>query len=216
MSAIETLAALRAGERPDGGLLHSARLHAFGSEVYGEEAIVARFRTLPYVVADDQRVVEAPGHIALFAGAGAMVADLAEGGIARLWSVGPGAPLLPEAGISVIFDPDLAQARGDVFFAASDHPALDPHAAARVATIGAALARDDRSYRARAFVIRAFGTADEGAMLVALHRQSADEPRTLGFVHVAARWQGDATTIVRDDAGEAAVALTPWTPHIGD
>ncbi len=214
MRVIDTLAQLRAGARPTSGLLHSCRLHAFGSEVYGEEAIVERFRTLPYVPADPVTVA-APGHIAMFAGVGAIIADLAGDTILRLWRVGPGPAILPERGVSVVFDPDLAQARGDVFWSATDHPALAADAAVRVEDIARTIARDDSAYRARAFVLRAFGTAREGAALLAVHRLSEGPVRTAGFVHVAVRWADDAVMIVRDSAGEAAVAATPWTPRIG-
>jgi hypothetical protein len=215
MSVLETLAQLRAGQRPASGLLHTCRLHAFGSEVYGTEAIVERFRMMPFVVPVEQIVVTAPGHLALFAGAGAMIADVIGDNIARLWRVGPGVTILPEPGVSVVFNPDLEQARGDVFFSASDHLSLADDAAQRVEAIGRDLARADDSFRARAFAIRAFGTADEGAALFAVYQLSGDAVRTSGFVHVAMRWSGDTVTIVRDAAGAAAVAATPWTPRIG-
>ena len=213
-TVIDTITQLRAGQRPQTGVMHTCRLHGFGSEAYGIEAIVERFRTMPYAIASDQVVVTAPGQLALFAGAGAMIAEVAGNQIARLWRVGPGAPVLPEPGISVVFDPDLAQARGDVFFAASDHPALAPNAAPRVEAIGRDLARTDMGYRARAFAIRAFGTNDEGAALFAVHQLSADSVRSSGFVHVAVRWAGETVVTVRDTAGEAANAASPWTPRI--
>lgn len=216
MIAVETLTQLRAGQRPMSGLLHNCRLHAFGSEAYGEEAIVERFRSMPYAVTDgDPVVMTAPGHLALFAGAGAMIADLAGENIMRLWRVGPGEPVLPEAGVSVPLDPDLTQSRGDVFFTASDHPALAANAAARVEEIGRALALDDNGYRARAFATRAFGTRQEGAALFALYRLGDAKIRSAGFVHVAARWSGSDVVTVRDTAGEAANEATPWTPRIG-
>lgn len=215
MSPLETIAQLRAGQRPTSGLLHSCRLHAFGSEAYGEEAIIERFRTMAYGIPPDPVVVEAPGHLAVFAGAGAMIADLVGDSIARLWRVGPGTPVMPEPAVSVSFDPDLAQARGGLLFSASDHRALAAEAAPRVEAIGLELSHADTAYRARAFAIRAFGTAVEGAALFALHRLSAGSQRNAGFIHVAARWSGSDVAIVHDSAGEAAVAATPWAPRIG-
>lgn len=217
MSALETVAQLRAGQRPASGLLHICRLHAFGGEAYGEEAIVERFRTMPYAVATggDPLVVAVPGHLALFAGAGAMIADLSGENVSRLWRIGPGTPVLPEPGVSVVFDTDLAQARGDVFFAASDHPALAPDASGIVEEIGRDLARNDTGYRARAFAIRAFGNAREGAALFAVHRLSDEKVRSAAFIHVAARWDDAGVTIVRDTVGEAAATSTPWTPRVG-
>ena len=210
MSVLDTLTDLRAGRRPLAGLLHGCRLHAFGSEVQGEDAIAERFRTLPYVPTDPV-MVEVPGHFALFAGAGAIIADVADGNVARLWRVGPGPAIPPEPGVSVAFDPDLAQARGDHFFSADDHPALASGAVARVEGLGRDLARADVAYRARAFTIRAFGSGSEGAALFAMYRLGA--AGSPGFVHVAARWLGDDIVVVRDGAGEAALAATPWTPQ---
>ena len=214
MSALETIAQLRAGHRPAAGLLHTCRLHAFGSEAYGEEAIIERFRTMPYGMPADPAVVAAPGHLAVFAGGGAMIADLAGDNIARLWRVGPGTPVMPEPAVSVSFDPDLAQARGDLLFAASDHRQLATGAAPRVAAIGRDVIQSDTAYRTRAFAIRAFGTAMDGVVLFALHSLSGGSRRNAGFIHVAARWSGSDVAIVRDSAGEAAVAATGWMPRI--
>ncbi len=215
MSAVETIAQLRSGLRPDSGLLHTCRLHAFGSEAYGEEAIVERFRTMPYGLPADPYVVGAPGHLAVFAGAGAMFADLAGDNIARLWRVGPGTPVMPESGVSVSFDPDLAQARGGLFFSARDHRQLAAGAAQRVEAIGLELARGGTAFRTRTFAIRAFGTVTEGAVLFALHRISEGSQRNAGFIHVAAHWSGGDVVTVHDSSGEAAVAAKPWMPRIG-
>ena len=215
MSAAETIAQLRAGHRPTSGLLHTCRLHAFGSEAYGEEAIVERFRTLPDGMPADPVIVAAPGHLAVFAGAGAIIADLAAGNIARMWRVGPGTPVLPEPAVSVSFDPDLTQARGALLFAVRDHRQLAEDAAPRVAAIGLELAHTTTAYRTRAFAIRAFGTAAEGAVLFACHRLNAGSQRHAGFSHIAARWSGNDIAIVHDSAGEAAIAAVPWTPRIG-
>ncbi len=215
MTLFETLTRLRAGERPASGLLHSCRLHAFGSEAYGEEAVVERFRTMPYDENNEQFSVSTPRHAALFAGAVAIVADLAGDNLARVWRLGPGAPVLPEAGISVTFDPDLSQARGDSFLCVSDHPELADNVAARVVAIGRDLVRSDPSVRARAFAIRAFGSAQKGAALFAMHHLSSNAIRAAGFFHIAVRWENNDLVTVRDTAGEAAVAATPWTPRIG-
>ena len=211
MSVLETITEMRAGRRPVSGLLHGCRLHAFGSEVQGEEAIADRFRTLPYVTADPI-TVDAPGHFALFAGVGAIIADVADGNVARLWRVGPGPAIPAEPGVSVAFDPDMSQARGDLCFCSGDHPALADGAVTRVEGIGREIARADAAYRARAYTVRAFGSVAEGAALFAVYRQGA--AGSPGFVNVAARWSGDEVVVVRDDAGEAALAVTPWKPQI--
>ena len=215
MSAVETLRMLAAGERPATGLLHTARLEAFGVEVYGEEAIVESFSRAPLVLSDAATVVETPGHLAIFDSETALVADLYGGNIARIWLLGDGEARDGEAGISVVFDPDLAQARGDVFLAASDHPALATEAVERAIAAGRAITRDN-SYRARAFAIRAFGTAAEGAALFAVYRLTGEPARTSGFAMAAVCWTHDSLQIVRDLAGEAAISRRRWTPRIGD
>ena len=216
MSAVETLRMLARGERPANGLLHTARLEALGIEAYGEEAIVESFRRAPFDLSDSAAVIAAPGHVAMFDGDTALVADLYGDNIARIWHLYDGDPVEGEPGISVVFDPDLAQARGDVFMAASDHPALAADAAANVLLAGRAIARDElHAYRTRAFAIRAFGTAAHGAALFAVHRLTGAAERTAGFAMAAARWTPDGLQIVCDEAGEASVAERLWTPRIG-
>ena len=67
MNAFETLCRLAAGERPEAGVLHTARLGAFGTEAYGEEAIVELFRRQVRPIAETMIRVEAMRHLALFA-----------------------------------------------------------------------------------------------------------------------------------------------------
>jgi hypothetical protein len=217
MSASETLRMLAAGERPGAGLLHIVRLEAFGVESYGEEAVVEVFSRHPLKFSDELVIAEAPGHIAAFDGANALIGDLYGNNISRLWRLGGGQPFEAEAGISVVFDPDLAQARGDVFFTASDHPALATDAADRAIDAGRAITRDsDKRYRSRAFTVRAFGTATEGIALFAVYRLSGAPVRTSGFAMAAAHWTPDGLHIFRDFAGEQGVAERAWTPRIGD
>jgi hypothetical protein len=215
MTALDTLKALAAGERPPGGLLHSCRFEGFGGEAYGEEAIVERFRAAEFDLPDDAVAFQADGHAAIFAGDCALFADVAEGGISRLWVLSDDEVAKPEPGVSVVFDPDLSQARGDFLFAASDHPALDAGGAAKVEALGASIARDDPGYRTRAFAIRAFGEAARGAALFAVHRLQGDDTRTSGFACAAVCWGETGTMVVRDRAGEDAIARAAWTPRIG-
>jgi hypothetical protein len=218
MSAVDTLRMLAAGERPRSGLLHTARLEAFGIEVFGEEAVVASLHSGPMILNDDAAIVEATGHLAIFDDDNALIADLFGANISRLWRMGGGPFFDPEPGISVSFDPDLAQARGTMFLSASDHPALDGDAVDSVRRAGEALARSTESdaYRTRTFAIRAFGTAAHGAALFAVHRLTGDPIRQGGYSMAAVRWTGDMMHIVRDRAGEAAISARPWTPRIND
>lgn len=215
MSALEALQMLAAGQRPTSGLLHTARLAAYGTEFYGEEAIVEAFRRRPQAISDAVTVLALPGHIATFDSDTALFADLHGKTIARIWRLGDGDPAAGEPGISVAFDPDLAQARGDVFAAATDHSALETGAFGKVIAAGRSIAQGDfAAYRSRAFALRAFGSATEGAALFAVYRLAGEHARTSGFSMSAVRWTNGSLTVVRDRAGEAALAEAQWTPGI--
>lgn len=215
MSALDTLRALAKGERPTSGLLHTCRFEGLGYELYGEEAIVARMGLEPFTLGDDVLIFEDAAHIAVLAGARAVYADLSDGNIARLWLLGPDGFGGEEAQVSVVFDPDLRQARGDVFFATSDHPALAAQAADRVLAAGREIVAAADGLRTRAFAIRAFGDAAGGAALFAVHRLRPDDDDTAGFVNMAAFWGTEETHIVHDIGGEATLAARAWTPRIG-
>lgn len=222
MTAVKTLRMIAAGERPLGGLLHTTRLEAFGVVAYGEEAIVEQFACNPLALSEQSVVIDVPGHIAIFDAEAAIIADLYGGNVARLWRLGGGEPADTEAGISVSFDPDLTQASGDVLFAATDHPELATDAVDFVQRAGRKLLqtrheeRGKRAYRARAFVVRAFGDATSGVVLFAVYRLTGDAVRESGFAMAAMRWTTDKMYIVRDWAGETAVTLRQWTPRIGN
>jgi hypothetical protein len=219
MSALQVIRQLATGSRPTSGLLHTARLSALGVEAQGEEAIIESFRTAPLELSDAATIFERPGHLAIFDGPNAIFADLATGGMARLWRLSAADPVPDEPGIAVVFNPDLTQVRGDVFFSASDHSALATEAQEAVMRAGRALtyeAADDAitTFRARAFVTRAFGDADSGAALFAVYLLAGGPARHSGFAMAAACWNADGMAIVRDKAGEDAIALRDWTPRI--
>jgi len=216
VSAVETLRTLARGERPKAGLLHSCRLDAFGAEVYGEEAIVRTFRRGATAFADAAKVITAPGHIGIFDGETALVADLFDDQVARIWRLGDGVPTVAEPGVSVPFDPDLSQTRGNVLMAPSDHPALAADALPLIIQAGETITRVGVSdYRARAFLIRAFGTVEAGAALFAVYRLGGDGVLVSGFSMAAAHWAGSMVRLTTDRSGLAAVAERPWTPRVG-
>jgi hypothetical protein len=215
VSAVDTLRILAAGKRPMTGLLHTARLEAFGVEIYGEEAIVEAFRRAPYDFSETATIIDVASHIAMFDGDMAIVADVAGDNIARIWRLGTGDPLVHEPSISVAFDPDLAQANGDVVTRGTDHPELAVEALESVRLAGQAIARAATdAYRTRASTIRAFGSVAEGAALFAVYRLTGDPARNSGFAMAAALWTSAGMEIVRDRVGEAAVSLRPWTPCV--
>jgi hypothetical protein len=214
MSAAETLRTLAAGVRPASGLLHTARLEAFGVEAYGDEAILESFRREPFAFSKNANVIQALGHIAICDESIALFADLYGDNIARIWRLGDGQAAVCEPGVSVAFDPDLAQARSEVFFKASDHPLLAPECVDAVIASGQRVLSTIPAYRARAFAIRAFGTPPSFAALFAVYRLSGDGVRTSGFSMAAAIGDTHEIRCVADVVGQIAVEARPWTPRI--
>ncbi len=215
----DMLRSIAAGNPVPNGLLHSIRLEAFGVEFYGEEAVTDCFRRAPIIFGDATVIVESVGHIGIFDGETALIADVQDGNVTRIWRLCTGEGRVGEPAVSVASDPDLAQARGEIFFCASDHPALATDAADALLSAAREAVRggnrlDAQPYRARVFTIRAFGSAAEGAALFAVYRLVGDPFRHSGFATVVAHWKSGTHRLVRDRAGEASVALRPWTPRI--
>ena len=209
MSMIETMAAVASG-RALAQLLHACRLEVGGFDAFGIEAIGDAFRRDP-VSFDEAEIAEDTMHFAAIIGDQALFADLYEGNIGRLWRAGRPAPHPPEPFVTVPFDPDLRQARGDIAFLASDHPQLDANAEATVRDAGLAiLAHDPMAWRSRGFAIRAFGTAARGAALFAVYRMTADRVRASGFGHAVAVWGGGTMRFAVDiipSPGDARVRI---------
>lgn len=187
MNARDALAAIAGGTR-HAGLLGNCRCEWGGGEAYGEEAILELFREHPVDIADGEMIQDATA-LACFKRDTALFADLHEGRIGRLWRIGPGGGAPIEPAVAVASDPDLRQARGDVLFRAADHPGLASDAATAVIAGGNALiGRIDHGplHRARAFVLRALGTADRAAALYSVQRLGGGAVRTSGFGYAAA------------------------------
>ena len=225
MSAIEVIRSLARGERPHGGLLPPCRLEAFGSDFYGEEAIVHRFRQSPVLTSDHATVVHGQGHLAIFEDDTALFADVHGGNVSRLWRLGPGQAVKAEPALDVPFDPDLSQSRGDLAMRAEDHPALLPEAFPHVEQIGRELSRGSPeeprplAYRSRAFLIRAFTQDNLGAALFAMYHVGPSAVRTTGFSYAAAVFRLEenelaASRVVTDVAGRGAVDARPWRPRV--
>ncbi len=180
-------------------VLPACRLESSGLEAFGAEAIADQFRRAPLKGTDPAFVIEEPGHIALFGDGEALVADLFDAQIGRLWRIGQASPGAAEPAVAVAFDTDLRQARASVFFSAGDHPALAGDGAVRVQAAGLELAGDeDANFRTRAFVVRAFGDGTGGCALFAVHALGANPVRTPSLNFAAVRWQGDTRHWVRD------------------
>jgi len=209
MSALDAMTAVAIGEAPP-QLLGACRLEVGGFDAFGIEAIGDAFRRDPVALAS-ARTVEDMTQFAAIVDDQAIFADLYDGNIGRLWRAGRSAPHAPEPFVAVPFDPDLRQARGDVEFAASDHPGLAQDAAALVRSAGLKiLARDPTAWRSRAFCIRAFGTTTRGAALFALYRMSSERIRASGFGFAVAIWDDDVVAIALDTVplpGDARVRI---------
>lgn len=215
MNVLDTLRTLAEGMRPRKGLLHNCRFEGLGIETYGIEAIVERIGMAPFQLSAHPTVVQTSDHIAVFDGERAVFADAYDGNIGRLWMLGPDGFGGEETVIAVPFDPDLDQAGGDVLFGQDDHPDLATDAVPQVLTAGRAIIAGAGSPRARAFAIRAFGTAAAGAVLFAVFRLRPEQMDVAGFHLMAARWDADGQQIVRDFGSEAALAASRWCPRIG-
>ncbi len=197
MTAVETLIALLGGDRT-APVLGACRLESGGADAFGGEAVGDAFRRAPVAGLDAAAIVASPLHLALFADAEAVFADLYGAHIGRLWRVGQTDPGPPEPTVGVAFDPDLRQARAGVFFAAADHPDLAVDAATRVEAAGHALIAAATTFRSRVFVVRAMGDAARGAALFAVHTLAAPPVRLPGLTMAAARWDGETVQLVRD------------------
>ena len=217
MSALANLISIAAGERPRGGLTQTCRLQAYGAEVYGEEQIVMAFRAVPFASKPSRQIVQTPDHLAIIETDRALVADISGEVITRIWRLDEGAPLEREASVSLPFDPDLNQARGDLNWCASDHPHADAAVLELLAKAGAEMARSpgdtaNGTHRTRTFLIRAFSEGQAGVGLFAVHRMSGDRVRVPGWSYALIHVAPDAAepALVRDASGDLAAEQTPW------
>lgn len=207
MSAADDLVALLQGQRPAGGLLQTCRLEVAGGGFYGEEAILERGRAAPIDLSGAEEV-RGPGQLALFTDAAAVVADVYGERVGRVWAIGSADPAEPEPMVAVAFDPDLRQERGGVLWDAADHTHADAILLERLVDAGERLvAETGAAYRARAFLIRAWGEAEHGVGLFAVHRLGAAPVRASEWSYAAVLVSGGGGRIVRDPAGEAGPAF---------
>lgn len=214
MSGLDHLRALARGVRPDhDGLLGNARCSWGRSELVSEEAILAAFAAQPFELTGDGLAVETAVGAALVGQDRALVADLYDGRIGRLWSVGGAISEPDEPAIDVAFDADMRQERGDVSFRAEDHPSLDPAAAGPLLAAARTLVertRADGRLRVRAFVIRAFGDAQTSAALLSVFSLGNERNRSasFSFAVIGAGAENDAIRAVSESPPPRE-----WTPR---
>jgi hypothetical protein len=214
VTALGNLRILARGDRPaDDGLLGNARCAWGRGELIGEEAILAAFCDRPFT--DENAIaIETDQSAALIGEGDALIADLYDGRIGRLWRVGRGIECPPETATDVAFDPDMRQQRGDLYFRAEDHPELDLAAGERIRSAAREqvdAVRRARGLRARGFFVRAFNADEFCAALLALYSMSNETRRSVGFSYsVIGIGTGDAPVrAVTDQTAHRA-----WTPRL--
>lgn len=214
MIGLKNLRALAQGNLPsDDGLLGNARCTWGRGNFVGQEAILASFAARPFNLEGELFSVVTPQGAALIGENRALVVDLYEGRIGRLWRVGEEIARPSEQAIDVAFDPDLSQEHHDLFFRAEDHLNLDPVAGERLLTAGRDLldqVRNGGKLRVRGFVVRAFGGPQASATLISLYTLDNETRRSASFSY-AAIGAGPRTD-------EAHVVYDPsqprdWTPR---
>lgn len=212
MSAIDNLRSIGRGDTPaDDGLLGNARCAWERGEVLGEESILAAFCAKPFADGDAIAVETAQG-AGLIVEDDALIADVYNGRIGRLWRVGRGVAFPQEPAIDVAFDPDMRQQRGGVMFRAEDHPELSAAQAERLlAAVTAHIeqVRKTGALRVRAFVVRAFGTNETIAALLAIHTMGNETSRTASFSHAIVGIASDGAARIVSEQSRAR----PWSPR---
>jgi hypothetical protein len=215
MSALAHLRALAGGILPaEDGILGNARFAWGRSDTVGDEAILASFSAHPFELQSDLLEVTTPQGAALIGRSGAMVADVYDGRIGRLWRIGGEPTQAAEPAIDVAFDPDMHQQRGDVSFRLEDHPGLDSAAVDGLLAASRELierVRGEGKLRARGFLVRAFGDATASAALLSIYALGNETTRTAGFSFavIGAGSGSEAVHIVREQHQSR-----PWMPRL--
>lgn len=213
MSGRESLSALAHGRMPEGnGLLGNTRLEWRGVETLGDEALLSLFARQPFEPGEGAVVIESDRGIVWAGRDNALVADLYDGRVGRLWRLGPGEPGEIEPAVDVAFDPDMNQARGAVFCRAEDHPGLT--AATLDVLCGQATSmldglRAGGALRARAFVVRAFRDEHAAVALLAIYTLSDEHPRQSRFAYGVVTTGTESPVAIIDEP-----LPRDWTPRL--
>lgn len=184
MSALDHLRLLAQSKRPDNdGLLGNTRFVWGHDELIGEEAILASFSSAPFDAGDVFSFETSQG-AAMIGNDRALIADLYEGRIGRIWRVGGEVALPSKHAIDIAFDADMRQERGDISFRAEDHPELEPDATEALLSASRDLIDQSRrsgNLRVRGFVVRAFGNTRSSVALLSLFTLDNEVRRSAAF-----------------------------------
>ena len=214
MSALDHLRAVGGGAVPaDDGLLGNARCAWGRGELIGQEGILAGFCAKPFACNVEALAIETPQGAALIGDNDAIIADIYNGRLGRLWRVGPDIAAPVEQAVDVAFDADLRHERGGVCFRAEDHPELPSHLVDKVVKATEAHVDSVRragSLRARAFVVRAFAAGESIAVLLSVYALGNEASRSASFSYAM---------IGIGDQGEPRIvcdrpAPREWTPRL--
>jgi hypothetical protein len=179
-----------------------------------EEYILSAFAAAPFEIGDNTFAVETPGHAALIGEEDAIIADVYNGRIGRLWRIGGLDQSTDERRLHVAFDVDMAQARPQsLLFRQDDHPELPLDETAELLTDCEAFIdgrRRSGNLRARGFVVRAFGDQTTRAALLSLFTLSDKHERSASFDFAVVARTADGET--RCVFGEPNPGL--WTPRL--
>ena len=208
---LDLIHALLAGEPGAGeGLPPAVRAEAFGVEAFGGLGVAELLALDPVSLSPRPHVVRTAQGLALFdtdaeGGEVAVVADLFDGVIGRLWRVGAAGPgaasACREPPTPVAFDPFLSQARSALGFVDGDLPDLDPDGRSALREVVRREAVGGGPGRPRVLAARAFGTGEGAAALLVV--VGAPAPHR----HVAAAFRYDADELLH-------LRTVPDAPHV--
>lgn len=197
-------------------LLQTCRLEGAGLAAYGRAAALEQVAALGLDLAE---AVSGPRFAAGFTadGQGALLADLHDGRVGRLWLLAAGAPSTPAPlRVDVPADPDLSQG-GPGGVRADPMAFLEPERGAVDAVVAAVLAApppDVGLRRPRPILLRLVVDGPRTAALFRLEGETADAVRRPAGLNAAlALGDGDPRWTL-DRCGLEAELRRPWRPRL--
>lgn len=215
MSALGHLEALANGDRPqDAGLLGTAKLSWASLDRLSEEDILSLFASHPFPIDDSAMRIETEGGAALVGSGAALLADLYDGRIGRIWRVGDEVDEAEEPVLHVAFDTDMEQGRSTALrYRWEDHPDLpeswwEPLLAASEAVIDEK--RRSSALRSRGYIVRAFGDSESAAALLWVFTLSNESKRVASMQYCIVGLGINSETRVVQSRSKTG----NWTPRL--